>query len=139
MQTVLRKNLIQKAASLPKGSEARRAILSRIKHADASDNHKPVRLTPKEIERADTGVPGKPFTIVVRPQSDGGYWVAAISLKTKAPLFGWSDPLGQYFVDSRSDIPSAVKSIGRDLHKLTGYTTDMTDKMRHNHNKPWGL
>ena len=97
---------------------------------------KPVRLTPKEIARADHEIPDRPFTIVVRPQADGRYWVAAIDVNTGHPLLGWSNPnLGQMFVDEKSHIPSAVRSIGRDLHKHTGFATNMTDQMRHLHYK----
>jgi hypothetical protein len=97
---------------------------------------KPVRLTPKEIARADYEIPDRPFTIVVRPQADGRYWVAAIDLNTGHPLLGWDNPnLGQMFVDEKSHIPSAVRMIGRDLHKFTGFATNMTDQMRHQHYK----
>lgn len=97
---------------------------------------KPVRLTPKEIARADYEIPDRPFTIVVRPQADGRYWVAAIDVNTGHPLLGWGNPnLGQMFVDEKSHIPSAVRMIGRDLHKHTGFATNMTDQMRHQHYK----
>lgn len=102
---------------------------------------KPIQLTPKEISRADREIPDRPFTIIVRPQSyEGGYWVAAIDLNTRLPLFGGEKELGQRFVDSKDSIPDAIREIGRDLHKFTGFDTKMTDKMRHQHmeGKPSG-
>lgn len=101
---------------------------------DKMADHKPVRLTKKEIDRADYEIPGKPFTIVVRPQADGTYWIAAIDLNTGHPLLGWGNKnLGQMYVDSKMEIPRAISSVGRDLHKLTGYGTNMTNQMRHEH------
>lgn len=91
---------------------------------------KPVRLTKKELDRADTSLPGLPFTIVVRQQCANSYWVAAINITTGLPLF---PALGQTFVQSKSDIPSAVVAIGRDLHKHAGVQTRMTAGMRHGH------
>jgi len=98
---------------------------------------KPIRLTQKEISRADREIPDRPFTIIVRQQEDGRYWVAAIGLNTRLPLF---EKLGQQFVDTKRDIPDAIREVGRDLHKFTGYDTDMTDKMRiqHMEGKPLG-
>lgn len=101
---------------------------------------KPIRLTSKEIARADREIPNRPFTIVVRKQADGRYWVAAVDLNTRLPLFGEGERLGQRYVDTKMDIPDAIREVGRDLHKFTGYDTDMTDKMRHEHQegKPTG-
>ena len=70
---------------------------------------KELRLTPKEVERGEGGV-----TVVVRPQEDGGYWVAAVDLKTRKPL----GKAFESFVDSKSDVPSAVKEVVRWLSKM---------------------
>jgi len=92
-------------------------------------NEKKVRLTSKEIARADRSDAGRLFTIVVRPQSEGGYWVAAVDVTTGQAL-GYIG-LAQALVEGRNQIPAAIKSIGRDLHKFLGLMTDMTDRMRH--------
>jgi hypothetical protein len=92
--------------------------------------HKPVILTAKEISRQDNTFKEQPFTIVVRPQQNGGYWVAAINCLTGCPLLGWESKVGQQYIDSKSDIKTAIREIGRDLHKHTGYITNMTMLMR---------
>ena len=96
---------------------------------------KPIQLTPKELARADREIPGKPFTIVVRPQGGGGYWVVAVHVDTGFPLL--ESPLGQQLVDSKSGIADAVREVCRDLHKFTGFATNMTDRGRHQHDKGW--
>lgn len=89
---------------------------------------KPVRLTQKEIDRADRTFAGYPFTIVARPQATGGYWVAAVNLDTGKPVHA---TLGQQVVSAKEQIHDAVVQVGRDLHKHLMVQTVMTDKMRH--------
>lgn len=89
---------------------------------------KPIRLTQKEIDRADRTFADFPFTVIARPQAAGGYWIAAINLNTNLPLLG---KLGQKTVDNKEQIHDAVVQVGRDFHKYFMVQTVMTDKMRH--------
>lgn len=89
---------------------------------------KPIRLTQKEIDRADRTFEGTPFTVVARPQAAGGYWVAAINLDTNLPVLG---KLGQQTAANKEQIHDAVVQVGRDLHKYLMVQTVMTDRMRH--------
>jgi hypothetical protein len=78
---------------------------------------KTIRLTPKEIQRADSG-----YTVVVRPQADGGYMVAAVKVEGQNGL-----ELGRSmtrFVDDQGQIPEAVKDVVRWMDKM-GIPGDM--------------
>lgn len=78
---------------------------------------KAIRLTPKEIQRADSG-----YTVVVRPQADGGYMVAAVKVEGQNGL-----ELGRSmtrFVDDQGQIPEAVKDVVRWMDKM-GIPGDM--------------
>ena len=83
---------------------------------------KSVRLTPKEVSRADNG-----YTVVVRPQDKGGYMVAVVKVDGQV-----GQPMGRAFtqyVDDKSEIASATKEVVRMLSKL-GYPGDMGDATR---------
>lgn len=78
-----------------------------------------IRLTAKERSRADGG-----WTIVVRPQKDGTWMVAAISLDTGKP-FGDKVP----YVSDRENIQQAARQELRMLSKMS-MGGDMADASR---------
>lgn len=80
---------------------------------------RPIRLTPKELARADEG-----WTIVVRPQASGKIMVAAVNVETGMP-FGPKVP----FVDDQSEIQEAARQILRMLSKM-GMGGNMADASR---------
>lgn len=95
---------------------------------------KAVRLSPKELQRADRSHPEWPFTIIVRrDKAQGGYVVAAIDLNTLKPLFDCATERAE----TRLGVPGAVRSLCRWIDK-TGLSTRMTHASRHGHNKPKG-
>lgn len=71
---------------------------------------------------------------MTRPQEDGGYWVAAISVSSGLPIGGIGGKLAQMTVPDRSGIPNAIREVNRDLDKFLGYSTNMTERSRYQHN-----
>lgn len=84
---------------------------------------KTVKLTGKEIARADGGV-----TVVVRPQSSGGYLVMAVRLTGDVT----GVPMGKVFteaVETKAGVPGAAREVCRWLSKL-GVPCTMADASR---------
>lgn len=90
---------------------------------------KPFRLSPKEINRADRSIPGRPFTIISRPQSDGSYMVAAVDPDTGMLVFSGAFE----YADDKRGVADAIRRLNRDLDKNTGLATKMTSRSRHQH------
>lgn len=87
---------------------------------------KAIRLSPKEIRRAD---PEVGITIVVRPQPDGTWMVTPVKIDN-----GMGEPWGfgnVAFVDDRSDIQTAVYMQLRMLDKMGGSGGGLADASRH--------
>lgn len=80
----------------------------------------PLHLTEKEISRADAG-----WTIVVRPQPDGTWMVAAVHVDTRLPFMRRVP-----FVDARDEISRAVQQELRYLDKMGGMGGDMSSSSR---------
>ena len=70
---------------------------------------KPIKLSTKEMRRASTDG----YTVVTRPQTDGLYMVAVVSLKTGLPVFKPS------YV-TKGDVSKAVAQEVRMLDKCGG-------------------
>jgi len=86
---------------------------------------KHIRLQPKEISRADNGI-----TIIVRPQSEGGYMIAAVRIEGESGVL-----LGRAFteyVDDKNEIAGAAKEVARWLSKMN--IGEMGDASRHRNN-----
>lgn len=84
---------------------------------------KPVRLTSKEVARADAGI-----TIIVRPQARGGFQVMAVRVEGLS-----GTPLGRTFtevVETKGDIAKAAKEVARWVSKM-GFPSKMADSARH--------
>lgn len=84
---------------------------------------KKIKLTPKEIQRADVTDNGRKYTVVSRPQPSGKYFVAIV----------WVDSGGVYDsaeVYSKSDVAPEIKSMLRMMDKM-GAGGGMADKSRH--------
>jgi len=90
---------------------------------------KPFALREVEIVRADRSVPGRPFTIISRPQADGSYMVAAVDPDTGALVFDGAVEMA----GSKDEVPGAVQRLNRHLDKNTGLATKMTSRSRHQH------
>ncbi|OHD24506.1 MAG: hypothetical protein A2Y38_07210 [Spirochaetes bacterium GWB1_59_5] len=89
---------------------------------------KPIRLSPKEITRAESmGGGDVKVTFAARPQASGGYLVAAVDVATGLVLFSTMYEL----VESKADIQNAVRRISRNIEKNTGLWSKMTDTSRH--------
>ena len=89
---------------------------------------KPIRLTTKELSRAETATSADlTYTFVVRPQPDGKFLVALVDVVTGKVVFG------TYYmmVDDKGGIQNAVRLLSRDIEKNTGAYSNMTDKSRH--------
>ena len=111
---------LQRLLAYSQGPEPSRAkIASQLRTLAAAtegdfENHvatRNVRLTPKEITRASDG-----YTIVVRPQSDGGYWVSAVKIEGTS-----GRPLGAAFeevAESKGGVSAAVKEVARWMDKM---------------------
>lgn len=84
-----------------------------------------IRLTAKELARSSDGV-----TIVVRPQSSGGYKIMAVH--TTGHLVDGGAKWTQRTVESQGGIHAACKEIARMLDKC-GYSSDMTSAARSGH------
>ena len=92
---------------------------------------KPVRLSPKELRRADRSHPDWPFTIIARRDvANGGFTVAAIDLNTLKPLFDCATERAE----TREGISGAARQVCRWLDK-TGLSTRMTSASRRSHGK----
>lgn len=92
---------------------------------------KQVRLSPKELRRADRSHPDWPFTIIARRDvANGGFTVAAIDLNTLKPLFDCATE----HAETREGISGAARQVCRWLDK-TGLSTRMTSASRRSHGK----
>lgn len=78
---------------------------------------KPMNISPKEVSRASGGL-----TIVVRGQTNGLYMVAAVSLRTKLPVFKPS-------MVERSQVSRAVRDELRMVDKC-GFNCPMATASR---------
>lgn len=83
---------------------------------------KKVRLTPKEVARADSG-----YTVVVRPQSGKGFMVAVVKVDGQEGEL-LDRPFTRY-VDDQSQVAAAAKDVVRMLSKM-GVPGDMGDATR---------
>jgi len=99
--------------------EVYRAMTAAEKHIEWAG--KPLILTPKEKARASKDG----WTIVTRPQADGGIMVAAFDVKTGMP---WGSHVT--IVDSKADLPRVIK---QETHLLgsMGFGDDMASSSRH--------
>ena len=89
------------------------------------EDAKHIRLQSKEISRADNGI-----TIIVRPQSEGGYMIAAVRIEGESGVL-----LGRAFteyVDDKNEIAGAAKEVARWLSKMN--IGEMGDASRHRNN-----
>lgn len=88
-------------------------------------NPKAIRLTAKEIARADSG-----YTIITRPQSGGGYRVMAVRIHGTTGL-----PVDSVFARNKAEVPAAARDIARWLDKL-GFPGKMGGASRERQKNP---
>ena len=93
--------------------------------------NKAIRLSPKEIQRAD---PVAGITVVVRPQPDGTWLVVPVKVDTGQP-FGAGSFVA--FVEDKSEISEAVYQQLRMLDKMGGSGGDLADASRHRSGPKW--
>ena len=123
-----RSRLIKMASKMPIGAPERKAIVAGLSKS-GSVLPKAFRVSPKEKARADRSVPGRPFTIISRPQSDGSYMVAAVDPDTGMLVFKHAVE----YADDKRGVSDAVRRLNRHLDKNTGLSTEMTSRSRHQH------
>ena len=93
-----------------------------MRQASRKTADKKVRLDPKELQRASNG-----YTIIVRPQADSTYMVAAVKIDGNVGIL-MGKPYLQY-TNNENGIQQAVADVNRWLDKM-GVAVPMADASR---------
>jgi hypothetical protein len=76
--------------------------------------NKPIKLTQSEIDNADISYGSeRKYTIIRRPQADGGFLVAAVNVHTGMIIDSEK-------ADTKDDVRKAVKEVNRWMDKAYG-------------------
>lgn len=109
----------------PTASRIAERFLTGWSQDPAWSHAKPFQLTPKEKARAVQAINDQWYTIVVRPQPDDTFLVAAVDANS-----GRVVGLAPIIAGGKWEIPRAIKEVNRDLDKFTSLANKVTDLSR---------